>query len=137
MLMSRNKSKRGRTPADKMEITTEQILSFDTAATHEIIDSVNRFTRPKFDNKISTTQVRKIFNLIRSNEAKNAPILRAKLAYIKARTDNKHENTKRLLDMLDECLQEIKSDDKAEYDNLIKFLETVVSFQRLNGDSNS
>ncbi len=123
-----------------INVKIEQVLAFKTLATHEIIDSINQFTQKDDNNrndKISTTQLRKIYNLLKTSTAEDSPLLRAKFAYIKARTDKGHKRTEWLLDFLDKCLKKITKSEQDEYQNLVQFLEAVVSFQRLNGDGNS
>lgn len=125
----------------KINIKVEQVLSFKTDATHEIINSINQFTytdkQVNRSDKISTTQLRKIYNLLKTSSADDAPLLRAKFAYIKARTDKAHKRTGWLLGFLDNCLESIDKGNDTEYQNIVSFLEAVVSYQRLNGDGNS
>jgi CRISPR type III-A-associated protein Csm2 len=136
-----NKNRRGggnygnnrRNEPAKLAIEKEQVLSFSESASHELIDQINSYTK---NGKISTTQLRKLYNLMRKHSAEQAPILRAKIAYVKARTQSEFRDMKLLLDLVDQSLQAIGMEDKAKYDSLIDFLEAVVSFQRLNGDNN-
>jgi len=120
----------------------EEILSLeqlDIKRYNELIDSLKKYLceqisppkgRPyKRFTKITSSQLRNIFLIIKKSKMDNLMLVRPKLAYVAGRADN--DETKELVFLFEELIKAVNDEEKLK--NLKLFFEAVIAYHKYFG----
>ena len=110
-------------------------LSMRMNSSHDLIDAIESFVKDNARD-ISSSQLRGIFSQVKVSTPEKIPILRAKLAYVKGRTETRKIGMHTLLDLFNDLMKEIKPNDATadnKLDSFKDFFEAILSFHKLHG----
>lgn len=86
----------------------------------------------KQKSNVTTSQLRNIFSKIKQlSNPKEAWRLRPNLAYVAGRSEK--DGTKELVWLLDELINDIKSDEKQKLENFKNFFEAIIAYHKYYG----
>lgn len=103
----------------------------------EFILNAKKYAEFLKDNKMSTSQIRKIYSdIMNADTVMEFKRLRPRLAYVYGR-NSKNNAIKSLLTIIDEGLEKLSLENKdMEKESIKEFMETIVAYRKYYGDNN-
>lgn len=102
----------------------------------KLVENAKKFGKHLEENKLTTSQIRKIFSDIKKLKSyeKNKSeliLLRPKLAYIAGRHGRRAKGVKDLQEVIDACVKQIKDD--SSFKNFQSFFEAILAYHKYYG----
>ena len=112
----------------------DALLQLSHSADHTIINKIESFVE-KSVSDFSGSQLRQLYNKIKASSQQNIPLLRAKLAYAKGRTEQRKKGMLTLIDILNEMMKKIDTspESKTKLSSLKAFMESIICYYAAHG----
>lgn len=111
----------------------EVVLALSEAVQHQTVEDIRAFMEDHWQD-ITASQLRNIFSKVKKASLSEIPLLRAKLAYIRGRTDANKRGMHALVEHLDELMAHIPPEDspanRKKLEGFKAFFEATLAYHK-------